>query len=199
VDIGANKGSYLFWLARWARQAIAFEPQPSLADYLRQATSAVGLSNVLIEEAGVSDHAGEAPLYVPSVGSPEASLVCHTASASIPVRLVTLDDYFPPSVDVGLIKIDVEGGEYAVLRGAERLLRERRPVLLFESEGRHLGGGDVRDGFELLQRFGYQGSFFQRGELHPVSEFDPAKHQRSEGEKFWRSPDYVNNFLFTPC
>lgn len=198
LDVGANKGSYLFWLARWADRAVAFEPQPDLADYLRRATRSVGLNNVTVEPWGVSDRSGEARLFLPSEGSPEASLVSHTSSVSITVPVVRLDDRFTPDEAIAFIKIDVEGAEHAALRGAERILTERRPVLLFESEQRHLGGGDVRDGFESLHRLGYQGWFFHRGALRPVAEFDPAVHQRADQERFWKSPDYVNNFLFRP-
>lgn len=199
VDVGANKGSYLYWLARWSSQAVAFEPQPVLADYLRRATRAVGLANVTIEQCAVAEGAGQARLFVPSPGSPEASLVRRKASESIAVRVVTLDDYFQPDVDIGLIKIDVEGAEAAVMRGAERILKEQRPVLLFESEGRHLASGDVRDGFDDLHRLGYEGWFFHRGRLRPVGDFHPARHQRADTERFWKSPDYVNNFLFAPA
>lgn len=198
VDVGANKGSYLFWLARWADQAVAFEPQPGLADYLRRATRAVGLNNVTVEACGVSDSSGEARLFLPSEGSPEASLVSHTTADSIPVRIVTLDEHFQAEQDIGFIKIDVEGAEQAVLRGAQRILTERRPVLLFESESRHLAGGDVRDGFETLHGLGYEGWFFHGRALKPVAEFDPAHHQRADKDRFWRDPDYVNNFLFRP-
>src|SRR5215217_2108239 len=34
-DVGANKGSYLYWMSRWADRVVAFEPQSGLADYLR--------------------------------------------------------------------------------------------------------------------------------------------------------------------
>lgn len=198
VDVGANKGSYLYWLARWADEAVAFEPQPKLAETLRRVTQAVGLDNVVVEDCGVSDRSGVARLFLPSEGSPEASLVSHTTARSIPVPVTTLDAYFAAHRRVSLIKIDVEGAEQAVMRGAERLLADQRPVLLFESEGRHLDGGDVRDGFALLHRLGYQGWFFHGRALRPVAEFDPAVHQRTDGERFWRRPDYVNNFLFRP-
>lgn len=110
VDVGANKGSYLFWLARWSSHAVAFEPQPVLADYLRRASRAVGLANITIEQCAVADCLGEACLFVPSPGSPEASLVRHNAAESIAVRVVTLDDYFRPDMKIDLIKIDVGGG-----------------------------------------------------------------------------------------
>lgn len=197
-DVGANKGSYLYWMARWARRAVAFEPQAGLADYLSTVTRGLGLSNVTIEQKGVSARSGVLELYVPSVNSPEASLVPIEGAQTVKVPVVSLDDYFAGSERVALLKIDVEGVELDVFRGADRLLREDRPVLLFECEQRHLKIGSVMDCFRHLEARGYAGQFIQNGRLKPVAEFDLAVHQSQVGERFWRHPDYSNNFLFKP-
>ena len=89
--------------------------------------------------AAVSDHAGEASFghvraaeawsglaYRPLPGDAEQDLV------EIPVRLEALDDSLPLGYAPALIKIDVEGGEEAVLRGAQRTLREQKPLVIFE-------------------------------------------------------------------
>jgi len=67
VDVGANKGSYLYWLSRAAGSGtvVAFEPQPELAHYLRMHRAPAGLANVTVEAAGVSDRQGELMLHVP--------------------------------------------------------------------------------------------------------------------------------------
>lgn len=197
-DVGANKGSYLYWMSRWAGRVVAFEPQPKLAEYLETARREVPLKNVTIEAAGVSDHAGEAKLYMPSVNSPEASLVALEGAQTITVPLVSLDGYFAPSDRIGLMKIDVEGHELGVFRGAQRILSEQKPVLLFECEQRHLPQGSVGDCIGLLQGHGYQGWFFQGDRLVPADQFDPAVHQKPEGDRYWTAPDYANNFLFLP-
>ncbi|MGV8929879.1 MAG: FkbM family methyltransferase [Brevundimonas sp.] len=198
-DIGANKGSYLYWMSRWAGQVVAFEPQPGLATYLSDACRSVGIANVTIERSGVSDVSGTRNLYVPSENSPEASLVCHADARSIPISVVALDDYFEPSQRVALLKIDVEGGELDVLKGAERILRQHRPVLLMECEQRHLSQGTVLDCLQYLAALGYDGQFFDRGRAVPVADFDPAVHQAPVGEQFWTAPTYCNNFVFTPA
>lgn len=197
-DVGANKGSYLYWMSRWAGRVVAFEPQPDLARYLENARDALGLDNITIERLGVSDTSGEAWLYLPSANSPEASLVAHTDADRLAIRLVKLDDRFAPSDRIGVMKIDVEGAELRVFRGAERILREQRPVLLFESEQRHLPDGRVADGFTYLESLGYSGWFFHRGRLKPTGDFDPDFHQSPRGERFWLRRDYCNNFLFLP-
>ncbi|HEV2083354.1 MAG TPA: FkbM family methyltransferase [Brevundimonas sp.] len=198
-DVGANKGSYMYWLSRWAARVVAFEPQPGLAAYLEQASRGLGLNNVTIEARGVSDRSGAFDFYLPSENSPEASLVPIAGARTVKVPVVTLDETFAAGERVGFLKVDVEGAELNVFRGAERILREDQPPLLFESEQRHLrDGSSVSDGFAFLQDRGYRGWFIHRGELKPVERFDPAVHQNAQGDRFWKSPDYANNFLFTP-
>lgn len=197
-DVGANKGSYLYWMARWARRVVAFEPQPDLAAYLEKACEALPLRNVTVEPRGVSDHSGVLELYLPSINSPEASLVPIVGARSVKVPVVALDDYFAPSDRLDVLKVDVEGAELDVFRGADRILRHDRPVLLFECEQRHLRTGSVFDCFRHLEARGYAGQFIQNRSLRPVSELDLAIHQSQAGERFWREPDYINNFLFEP-
>ncbi|GAW40652.1 Methyltransferase domain protein [Brevundimonas sp. SH203] len=198
-DIGANKGSYLYWMSRWAGQAIAFEPQPDLAEYIRTAVQVLRLDNVTVETAAVSNRSGHCDLYVPSPGSPEASLEPIDGAETLRVRMVSLDDYFHADDHVALLKVDVEGAELEVFRGADRILRQSRPVLLFECEQRHLRTGTVYDCFSYLEARGYKGAFIQGRILKPVSEFDLDLHQGQDGERFWRNPDYCNNFLFEPA
>ena len=65
-----------------------------------------------------------------------------------------LDNVLTPPADVGLIKLDVEGAELAVLRGASELISRCRPVVLFESGpqgGRSLGDA-IEDIFDWLVR-----------------------------------------------
>ncbi|WP_372693493.1 FkbM family methyltransferase [Brevundimonas sp.] len=197
-DIGANKGSYLYWMSRWAGRVAAFEPQPQLAEYIRSAAHRLRLDNIVIEAAAVSDRSGHCDLYVPSPGSPEASIAPIAGAETLRVPMVSLDDYFNDGSRVALLKVDVEGAELDVFKGAERILRQHRPVLLFECEQRHLRTGTVYDCFSYLEARGYRGAFVQGRTLKPVSEFDLALHQSQKGERFWRDPDYCNNFLFEP-
>ena len=80
-------------------------------------------------------------LFVPAGHQPSASLISrkmeteNVTTVSVPV--VALDDYFDENDKVALFKIDVEGAELALLRGAERILRRQAPLLVFECENRH--------------------------------------------------------------
>jgi hypothetical protein len=50
--------------------------------------------------------------------------------------------------------------------------------------------------FGYLGSLGYQGTFVCHGRVRPLSEFDAEVHQRAEGDWFWKSKDYCNNFIF---
>lgn len=207
LDLGAHKGSYLYWL----RQAVgaegrvlAFEPQPALAAYLREVVGALRWKNVTIENQGVSARPGSLTLHIPGpVGSIspgatfETGIVSKADGQTAEVRVTTLDGLFPAGgPPPSFIKCDVEGHELAVFRGGERLLRTAGPALLFECEARHLGGRPVSEVWSTLEGWGYTGEFFAPEGLRPVREFRPHLHQNSQGERFWDRPGYCNNFLF---
>lgn len=202
-DIGANKGSFIYWLSRWCRngRVIAFEPQPELARRLVDVCRAIRLDNVTVEEKAVYSHSGRKDLFVPRGHQPGASLHATALGTesfvTLSVPLVSLDDYFGGHDRVGLLKIDAEGAEFEILKGAERILRQHAPLLVFECENRHLApSGNVRDVFSYLEGLGYRGSFVCRNRLLPISQFDAAVHQNQHGEWFWKSKDYCNNFIF---
>lgn len=208
VDVGANKGSYLWALSRAVPQGrvVAFEPQPCLVDYLRDAVGANGLKNVCVEPQGVSQQPGKMLLAIPGskAGSPGASLeakvLARPDASSIEVGVTSLDAYFANEKRrVGAIKIDVEGHELAVLRGAAELIRRDAPTIVCECEGRNVAGGNVRALFDLLASLDYRGHFVHRQRLKSVEQFDPNVHQSREGKRYWDHPDYCNNFVFCPA
>ena len=201
-DIGANKGSFIYWLSWWVRggRVVAFEPQPELARDLVNICRVIGLGNVTVEAKAVYSHSGDRDLFLPADHQPGASLMRGGMEAenftTLSVPVVALDDYFDEHDKVGLLKIDVEGAEFEVLRGAERILRQHSPLLVFECENRHLAPGKVQDVFSYLESLGYEGSFVCGNQVLPISGFDALVHQRQHGEWFWKSKDYCNNFIF---
>ena len=201
-DIGANKGSFTFWLARWCRlgRVVAFEPQAEIARRLARDCRMLNLSNVAVEPLGVYSASGWQGLTIPRGHSPGATLNSAAVTAdgdiSYTVPVVSLDDYFTAGERISLLKIDVEGAELHVLRGAERILKDSRPLLVVECEARHHREGRVADVFHYLTSLGYRGEFVSRGRLLPTSMFDAAIHQRADSEWYWKSKDYCNNFIF---
>ena len=110
----------------------------------------------------------------------------------------TLDSKLQSSKQVGFLKVDVEGFELQVFRGAEQILEQHAPVILFECETRHLTEHTITDVFAFLLDRGYTGSFFSPDGLRPVEEFNAEVHQRHVPGRFWNAAGYCNNFLFKP-
>lgn len=201
LDVGAHYGSYAGRLARLARRLHCFEPFPAMADRLRHRLPPWAV----VHCAAASDRAGTAELFIPlrPDGTPAvagASLAAENVQLHnrrglrVPCSLVRLDEIVTEAV--GFIKIDVEGYELAVLRGAARILEIDRPILLIESV-RFLNPAAPLHIFEFLRPLGYNGLFLYRGRLHGLDSFVPEIHQ-SVGPTGAPSPDYVWNFIFIP-
>jgi len=137
ADVGANVGDYSGRLAQLCPRVHAFEPVPWLADNLARKLP----RNVTVHRVALSDRAGEAELRIPYRGDAQEHM-CATLEAGnrlgeaknvevVTCEVARLDDVLMEPV--GFIKIDVEGHELAVLRGATRVLREHRPTLVVES------------------------------------------------------------------
>ena len=152
LDIGANLGllTVLFSnLVGSAGRVLAFEPNPRVLERLRRTVGEPGGENVEVFPFALGSQEGELELWVPGDNLGMGSLVHNhgrTASEGVArVSVRVLDDVLAGSgvVSIRLVKIDVEGFEAHVLRGAERCLREVRPhVILFEMNdpvppGRH--------------------------------------------------------------
>lgn len=209
LDVGANKGSYLYWLAKWSRgaQVVGFEPQKKLADYLTLAMRQAAMGHTIVEHMALSDQTGDVTLYIPgSSDSPGASLersvsdktACHEER----VRMTTLDSYAAAHLKgpVRALKIDVEGHEWAVLKGAAKTLSQDRPVLVVECEERHMSNGAaVRDVIEWTCALGYRASVCTpMGREFDASQYRPEVHQKQIGPRFWDAKDYCNNIIFRP-
>ena len=204
VDVGANKGSYLWSLSRAVPQGsvIAFEPQPVLANYLKETCSSAGLNNVVVECSGVSSHSGCLTLAVPVGGSSspnasfEAAVLERESCNLLDVSICSLDDYFASETKrIGAIKIDVEGHELSVLQGARKIIAKHSPLIVCECENRHAKNG-VNRLFNFFQEQGYDGFFvYGRKQLVPIAEFKPEIHQRQFDGRFYDHPLYCNNFI----
>lgn len=176
LDIGANLGWYSMLLARRSpRLRIhAFEPEPRNLTLLRQNLQQNGITNVTVHAVAVADRAGTMQLFpYPEKNMGRHSLVPQAGCAPIDVQTVVIDEFLesqriqPEAVD--FVKIDVEGYELPVLRGASRLLAAR-PVVLAEFAPKYMrrAGTDPRAFLDLMQSHGYSGHQFQDGHLVPT-------------------------------
>jgi len=197
IDVGCARGAYAYPLSRLSRKVWCFEPLPASFAFLSAAFASK--SNVALYPFAASDADTEVTLWVPSHDgdAPTVNGFNHGDHASwtaIKVPARRLDSVV--DADVGLIKIDVEGHEAAVLDGATKLLNRSRPNVVVEVEKRHMEE-DPATVFDRLLKLNYRGWFNWEGKLLPVDQFDSAVHQRIENLNVpnrW----YANNFIFTP-
>lgn len=158
VDVGANIGYFALTAATCQRQVevVAFEPNPKLSRILDANVQRNGLP-VKIERAAVSDRVGVARFFLP------ASDMSGTLEAGFNERVEDVIEVPTTTLDVALtarsakgpmvIKVDAEGHEPAILRGASELLSRAGPDLLLEVTEDY-----DRETVAALHRLGY--SFF---------------------------------------
>ena len=139
-DVGANTGIYSLAALSAQRDANvhAFEPTPEIAAHLRETAALNGLDHLFIHEAAVLGKKGQAVLrrFRGETGTNEGMNFISTefnGPGAEHVQAICLDQF---CLDHGinridLLKIDVQGHEHSVLRGAENLLRDGRITTIF--------------------------------------------------------------------
>jgi FkbM family methyltransferase len=183
IDVGANVGRYAWFLRRHASPAatlIALEPHPGAARFLREALQQ--LSGCTVLELAAADADGSAQLVVPegAFGAPVPALGWvrsqrdGRSNDGIQVRIRRLDglvdDGTVAVVSPVFLKIDVEGSEAGVLRGARAFLQRYRPILYFESQAASLARRRETPGsvWNELERAGYRTFAERAGRFVPT-------------------------------
>lgn len=134
-DVGANVGYFTLKMSDAvgsAGQVVAFEPAPSSHQVLTE--RAAHLSNVVVEQVAMGDVVGTTDLFVSAKPTdPSNGLFSDGDGTSVEVRSTTgcayLSDH--PERAPNVVKIDVEGFEYEVLKGLDDLVRSPSPLALF--------------------------------------------------------------------
>lgn len=146
IDVGCHKGEVLDWILKLAPNGhhFGFEPIPDL--FVDLASKYKNKPNCSILEIALSDQQGRTSFnYVTSNPSYSGILKrkydrAEEADKFIEVQLNTLDTIIDVKTKIKLIKIDVEGAEYLVLNGAQKLLERDQPYVIFEHG---LGASDI--------------------------------------------------------
>ena len=136
IDIGANIGYFSLEAATLVGEGgrvIAFEPLPFLAEQLRTSIQLNGFSNIDVRQLALGDSVGEQKIELQRGNIGGSSLVKELDSGHFEtVKVARLDDELAGIDRVDLIKIDVEGYEYEVLKGAQAVLQKHQPTLVME-------------------------------------------------------------------
>jgi len=161
LDIGAYKGGYLYWLKSTVGKrgkVFAFEPQLILHDYLKEVINKCRYDNVSLFHAGVSSKNGTMQLFVPkepgltSPGATYESRPNPSVGHFMEIKVHHLDSLLKDRKQkITFIKMDVEGHELDVFKGADRISKEDRPKILFECEKRHPFDKQIDDVFDHLK------------------------------------------------
>jgi FkbM family methyltransferase len=182
LDVGANVGQWSASMLAAARRAGRAEDldlhafEPSSYTFARL-SEALGSQRASLRQLALSERSGSSILHVMGPGAGTNSLHAlpgeHTKTTTEDVATTTLEEYADSAGldDIALVKIDTEGHDLAVLRGAGRLLAEQRIcVAQFEYNWRWVGARSfLCDAFRLLDPAGYRlGKLTPRGvEFYP--------------------------------
>ena len=161
LDVGANAGHWTIPMAKLFKSVFAFEPVPQIYAKLNRNIALNHLSNVSALQLALSDKDGFATFAVRStydnfggLNNGMGSLVQLDSEVrqELKVPVDTIDLRFASTLDrVGMIKIDVEGAENLVLRGAQVVLKKHRPIVISEILFRT--GESYEKWKSLLERF----------------------------------------------
>jgi FkbM family methyltransferase len=185
IDVGANSGQYASLVRKEIpdAQVISFEPHPIAFAQL------VSIPGIRAINMAVGDKPGAVQLfdYAAAPGSEHASVVPgvleeihHGAVAAMAVECTTLDSFLDTIADgrVDLLKIDVEGFEHSVLKGAQRAIAAGRVgVVQFEFNSMNTVSRTFMGDF-MKALPGYRlYRLLRSGELLPISEEPPIRRE----------------------
>lgn len=196
VDVGANIGYVTSLMAArvgTGGSVMAYEAHPALVQELRSnAAEWPGVGGVVgVYGIALSNMSGPGFMRIPADwernqgGASVAPAMANSisdGSVLCPAQFGRLDDFVSEGTFVGLAKIDVEGHEEAVLRGAERLLgRHGIRDIVFEDHGRY-----PTSTMSLLERYGYSVFSLVKRLLGPV-----LGHPSRAGVAPWNDRNYL--------
>jgi FkbM family methyltransferase len=133
IDVGSYGGLFGIAAKLLGNEVLAIEPKPIMIRRTRANAALNGVSFKVIK-AAASDNEGTANLgFNPAIALTSGSSLERKGPAFMQIHTVMLDNLvIPPPGKVGAIKIDVEGHEAAVVRGAISLIEEHKPTIIIE-------------------------------------------------------------------
>ncbi len=140
-DVGANYGTHSLLFLSQNVETVSFEPNPSCQKIFRELCELNNFSEKM-QDVAVSNIAGKVDFWFPEKDTWLGTIVTDNAKnlsetynlEKTSVSLITIDDYVKKSgVSPDLIKIDTEGNELNVLKGASWVFETAKPFVIFES------------------------------------------------------------------
>ncbi|MBC8737351.1 FkbM family methyltransferase [Paraburkholderia sp. UCT31] len=181
VDIGANHGEFTVFAAKRCAVVHAFEPVNGNLARLNRNIQINGFSNVRVHEEGLSDADGELPIFASEDGHNEGlPTLYRTPDRSKLLQVITLrrlDDVLREAgtTRVDVMKIDVEGAELAVLKGAIETLRRYKPTILMEVNAQtcRAAGYEPEELLRFVTDLGYDVALIAGTKTQPLTVVPP--------------------------
>jgi FkbM family methyltransferase len=161
ADVGANQGIYTLFLARQASlgHVYAFEPDPTLFASLEANVRRNHVENVTLFNAAAASEPNRLTLQPGRLNRGDNRIISDVSAGAgtIEVEAIALDQVIPAS-DLDLLKIDVQGFELNVLRGATQLLQQNHAVVIvleFWPFGLRKAGSTPEELLDFLHKAGF--------------------------------------------
>jgi len=186
IDIGVFRGVYSYKMAEYSNKVYGFEANPIMFNYLNKNLTKLK-KNIILHNIALSDSKGYAKLKIPirkksMVKSNfedyyEGGLATIESDNNLndkmfdtfDVKKLTLDS-FNFDQKISFIKIDVEGHEFSVLKGSEKILKKYKPVLLIEIDKQH--STKVKETFNYLEELNYESFYFDGIDLIKILSYE---------------------------
>ena len=204
-DVGANNGDYIYTANKIVpeQNIFAFEPIPKSYNQISRT-----FKNACIQNIALSDMASKnARLKIPVIDSKKfytrSTLQTQfkekgeEQSIIINVKVSTIDEFVKEKKlqQIDMIKVDVEGAEFKVVKGAVESIRKFRPVLQIEIEQRH-HDYPITEIIDFIRGLGYECYYLNPDMLKIcLLNRNPVDMQNIENIK---TKHYINNFYFLP-
>lgn len=174
IEAGAAGGLHTWLLSRLVGAdgtVHAFEPRPRAVRNLRRLARVAGWPNVHVHPQALGGAPARDVITIPRVGTRAQVGPANVVGRTVEIEVTTVDDVVAAEglERVDLLRVDVEGHEWALLDGAAATLARDHPAIVCEIEDRHLARHG-RSAQVVLDRFadlGYAPHVFHHGALHP--------------------------------
>ena len=131
IDIGANIGNHTIEFSKYFKKVICFEPNPRTFDILFANTKNIKNIEVFSLGCGMDNQVLKLQENYKNIGSSTAKFKIETDN-SVEIEIKPLDEFLDKISKLALIKIDVEGMETDVLKGAVKTIDKFNPIICFE-------------------------------------------------------------------
>ncbi len=201
-DIGTNKGEYAYYAEKLIspKNIYLFEPEKKLNRQLRAI-----FSDCQVFDLALSDSKGTHQFKIPLINGVADNCLSslevenkednETEAIIYEVKTDTLDSFTKEkNITPDVIKIDVEGHELSVLKGAESFIQKHHPTLIIEIEQRHHKDINIENVFESFKQKGYHCYYYSKkqSQLFP---YENKIHLTNTKEYFGKI-NYINNYIF---